>query len=262
MTCRLLLLRPAPTFAEYLQSYEESWLRLQQDGLQLLSYVDWTLYQTWGISLDLVKQQTSLATRLLQLWAHFDNQDVWLRLLQGGRDNAPEWFCELTQDRLVFNKAVRVLCDHALAEADATFGGGGKKSRGYSMDSCVHAWTKHVVNERWGDGMARLALRCVGLHVPSTNARQCWVTQQRLLRHANQRHGFVDAVLARQVDDMTLMGAVHGLDLLYADQGKLDKAEEMYERALQGYEKYFGFDHPRCRSLRRAQELRRNWVGS
>jgi tetratricopeptide (TPR) repeat protein len=100
-----------------------------------------------------------------------------------------------------------------------------------------------MANERWDDGMARLALRCVGLHVPSTNALQYWVTQQRLLRHANQCHGFVDAVLARQEDDMTMMGAVHGLGLLYADQGKLGKAEGMYERALQAYEKAIGRDH-------------------
>jgi hypothetical protein len=61
------------SFAEYLQAYGESWLRLQQDTLQLLSYEDRTLYTTWGISLDHVKQQSSLARRLLQLWAYFDN---------------------------------------------------------------------------------------------------------------------------------------------------------------------------------------------
>ncbi|KAH3938470.1 hypothetical protein HBH53_256910 [Parastagonospora nodorum] len=231
------------SFAEYLQSYKESWARLQQDTPQLLSYEDRTLYTTWGISLSHVKQQSSLATKLLQLWAYFDNQDVWLQLLQEGRENAPEWFCELTRDRLVFNKAVRVLCDYALVEADATLGEGGKESRGYSMHSCVHAWTKHVVNERWDDGMAGLALRCVGLHVPSTDALQYWVTEQRLVRHTNQCREFVDTVLARQEDDMTTIDAVQGPGNLYADQGKLDKAEEMYERALAGSEMALGPDH-------------------
>ncbi|CAN9171029.1 unnamed protein product [Alternaria alternata] len=37
---------------------------------------------------------------------------------------------------------------------------------------------------------------------------------------------------------------VNNLDHLYADQGRLGKAEEMFERALQGYEKAFGRDHP------------------
>jgi tetratricopeptide (TPR) repeat protein len=231
------------SFAEYLQSYEESWLQLQQDTPQLLSYEDRTLYTTWGISFDHVRQQSSLATKLLQLWAYFDSQDVWLQLLQEGRDNAPEWFRELTRDRLVFNKAVRILCNHALVEADAASRDDSVESRGYSMHGCVHVWTTNVVNERWDGEMARLALRCVGLHVPSETALQYWVTQQRLLRHANRFGGYIDAVLAGQYDDMTTIEATHNLGNLYADQGKLDKAEEMYERALEGKEKALGHDH-------------------
>jgi tetratricopeptide (TPR) repeat protein len=34
--------------------------------------------------------------------------------------------------------------------------------------------------------------------------------------------------------------AFHNLGLLYADQGKLQKAEDMYLRALRGYEKAIG----------------------
>jgi hypothetical protein len=60
---------------------------------------------------------------------------------------------------------VRVLCDHALVEVDAAFDGDSKESRGYGMHSCVHAWTMHVVNEKWDNVLARLALKCVGLHV-------------------------------------------------------------------------------------------------
>jgi tetratricopeptide (TPR) repeat protein len=242
-TAGAYLYQVSTSLADYLRLYKASWLRLQQKTPQLLSYEDRALYSTWNISLDHVKQQSELAAKLLQLWAYFDNQDVWLQLLQEGRDKAPEWFRELTRDRIVFNKAVRVLCDHALVEADAKFGGSGKESRGYSMHGCVHAWTKHVVNERWDDGMARLALRCVGLHVPSTNTPQYWVTQERLLRHANQCHSSVNIVLAGREDDITIMDAVHSLGDLYRDQGKLDKAEEMYKRALQGREKALGPDH-------------------
>jgi hypothetical protein len=64
------------SFADYLQLYRASWLRLQQKTPQLLSYEDRALYSTWNISLDHVKQQSELATKLLQLWAYFDNQDV------------------------------------------------------------------------------------------------------------------------------------------------------------------------------------------
>jgi tetratricopeptide (TPR) repeat protein len=231
------------SFAEYLQSYKESWAQLQQDAPQLLSYEDRALYSTWNISLNHVKQQSSLAAKLLQLWAYLDNQDVWLQLLQEGRGNAPEWFCELTRDRLVFNKAVRVLCDHALVEADATLREGGKESRGYGMHSCVHAWTKHVVNERWDDALAGLALRCVGLHVPDDSRPEYWVIQRRLLGHANRCQEFISVGFEERDGEESLTGATHNLGMLYADQGKLDKAEEMYERALQGREEALGRDH-------------------
>ena len=36
---------------------------------------------------------------------------------------------------------------------------------------------------------------------------------------------------------------MHGLGMLYADQGKLGEAEKMYQRALEGYEKALGPEH-------------------
>src|SRR5882762_9626330 len=36
---------------------------------------------------------------------------------------------------------------------------------------------------------------------------------------------------------------LHCLGNLYTDQGKLDEAEKMYQRALQGKEKAWGLDH-------------------
>jgi Tfp pilus assembly protein PilF len=38
-------------------------------------------------------------------------------------------------------------------------------------------------------------------------------------------------------DHTLTLDTVHNLGVLYADQGKLDKAEEMYQRALKGFEK-------------------------
>ena len=40
-----------------------------------------------------------------------------------------------------------------------------------------------------------------------------------------------------------MLGAIHGLGMLYADQGKLGEAEKMYQRALEGKEKVLGPDH-------------------
>jgi hypothetical protein len=53
-------------------------------------------------------------------------------------------------------------------------------------------------------------------------------------------------------DHTSTLGTVANLGALYVHQGELDKAEEMYRRALAGYEKRLGSEHARCRRLRRS----------
>jgi tetratricopeptide (TPR) repeat protein len=228
------------SFAEYLQSYEESWFQLQEDSPRLPSYENQTLYTTWSISLNNVKQQNSLAVNLLQLWAYFDNQDVWLQLLQEGRNSGIKWFCDLTRDRLMFNKAIRVLCDHALVEADSTAQDNSAESRGYSMHSCVHSWTVHVLNQEWDANMASLALNCVGRHMPDTNQHNSLVTERRLMRHAVRSWGFI---VDGSVDSDGREDHLHNFGDAFARQGRRDEAEKMYQRALQGKEKAWGPEH-------------------
>jgi hypothetical protein len=168
-TAGAYLYQVSTSFADYLMLYNASWLWLQQKTPQLLSYEDRALYSTWDISLDHVKQQSVLAFKLLQLWAYLDNQDVWFELLQECRQDGPEWFSELTEDQLSFDEAVRVLCEHALVEANATLRDDCVESQGYSMHSCVHSWTGHVVNQGFDAKMGGLALKCVGRHMPDHN---------------------------------------------------------------------------------------------
>src|SRR4029077_17450606 len=113
------LYQVSTSFADYLRHYQDSWLRLQKNTPQLLSYEDRALYTTWELSLDHVRRQNQLSEKLLRLWAYFDNQDVWLELLQECNKEGPAWLLELTQDQLQFDKVLRVLCDHALVEPDA-----------------------------------------------------------------------------------------------------------------------------------------------
>jgi hypothetical protein len=83
------------------------------------------------------------------------------RLVQasaGVPQDGPEWFSELTEDQLSFDEAVRVLCEHALVEADVTLQDDRIASQEYSMHSCVHLWTVHVVNQGFDAKMGGLAL--------------------------------------------------------------------------------------------------------
>jgi hypothetical protein len=84
------------------------------------------------------------------------------------------------------------------------------------MHSCVHSWTKHALNEKWDNNMVRLALSCVGLHVPNSNRHQHWVVEQRLVGHASRCQGYLGRGLAGQDNDETLLAAIHGLGSLKA----------------------------------------------
>lgn len=83
-----------------------------------------------------------------------------------------------------------------------------------------------------------LALVCVGYSVPNASERDYMKLERRLIPHAI-------AVRNRQysADNFSILGGFHGLGNLYSDQGKLKEAEEMFQRALVGYEKALGPDH-------------------
>jgi tetratricopeptide (TPR) repeat protein len=229
----------ATTVAEYIQLYRESWLHLQKTTPTLLSY-DRALYSTWNISYAQVKRENSIAAMLLRLWAYFDKEDIWFELLQKANSSGPPWFKALTDDALGFNQAVRVLCDYRLVEGDTSMRERGAESGGYGMHGCVHSWTIHVLNGVHDVHMARLALRCVGYHIPESTEQDYWVVQRRLLQHAGR--------CARTVGlDMSIVEGdewfLHMLGMLFSDQGRLKDAEAMYERALRGYEKVWGLEH-------------------
>ena len=220
----------AISLSDYFRLYKASWTKLQKTSPELSSYEDRTLYSTWQLSFDHVKQQNELSARLLHLWAYFNNQDLWLELLQHGDSEDPEWICELTQDELSFHGAVRVLSDHGLVEVD-TSSQECVESRGYSIHGCVHSWIIHVLNQEWDYDLARLALKLIGSHIPEQEAVKWWLTQRRLLQHA-ARCSYI--VLNGLVVDEGMAWACNKLGRLYAHQGKLDEAEKIYMRALQG----------------------------
>ncbi|KAH6714009.1 hypothetical protein BKA61DRAFT_656555 [Leptodontidium sp. MPI-SDFR-AT-0119] len=218
-------LKTARSFSDYLRLYKESWASLKETSPELSSYEDRTLYSTWQISFDNIKPRNPLSANLFRLWAYFDNQDLWFELLRHGDSDDPEWLRELTKDELSFDSAVRVLSNHGLVEV-ATSSQESTESKGYSIHGCVHSWTIHALNQKWDYDLARLAVKFVAAHVPGEKDTRC-------------SHMFSKSL----VRDDELADECHNLGFLYAAQGKLDEAERMYQRALQGYEKAWGPEH-------------------
>jgi hypothetical protein len=74
----------------------------------------------------------------------------------------------------------------------------------------------------------------VGVYVFKKKDNQPWLIQQQLLQHAGRcSYMFSNGLVV--VNELT--DDCYNLGLLYADQGKLVKAEQMYQQALQGYKK-------------------------
>jgi hypothetical protein len=157
---------------------------------------------------------------------------VWLELLQECQDNGPEWFSALTEDQFSFDKVIRVLCNHALVEADATLRYDPMESLGYSMHSCVHSWTEYVMNERWDVRLANLAISCVSSHVPDQSRSQYWMTDRRLVAHSDRCLVLIRSKLTEMNDSIPMPTAMRNLGVHYRRQGRLKEAEEMYNIGL------------------------------
>jgi tetratricopeptide (TPR) repeat protein len=226
-------------FSDYLRLYGKSWAKLQKTSPVLSSYEDRTLYSTWQISFEHVERRNVLSAQLLRLWAYFDNQDLWFELLQHSDFEDPHWIQELVEDELSFHGAMQILSDHGLVEVDKS-SQELLESQGYSIHGCVHSWTVHVLNKEWDYSLARVALNSVALHVPGKQANRPWLTQRRLLQHAARcSHIMLNGL----VPDNGMAGTYFNLGYLFNDQSKLAEAEQMYERALRGYEKALGAEH-------------------
>ena len=224
---------------DYVHMYDTSWRELYESDIGLDSYEDRTLYSTWRISYDRIEQQHGLAANLLRLWCYFSNRDLWYELLSAGSSEEIPWIKELTSNLHVFSQAMRVLCNYGLVEGEMQLQDN-VDSVGYSIHSCVHAWVIHALNARWDPILARYAIEATARRIPDEDDFKPWVTQRRLLQHADR---CAEHVKGGTAIDLGIEWALHTFGHLYADQGKLAEAQEMYLRALKGFEKAFGADH-------------------
>ena len=218
----------------YLDHYEASWLELQRTSPSLPSYEDQTIYSTWNLSYICIRKENKSAAKLLELWAYFDNRDLWYDLLKAGEDEAPDWFLDIIGTKLAFNSAIGKLRKHALIEKLT-------ESDGYSMHHCVHAWVKTFWCTPVEGQNVKLALTCVGETFPFNPAPGDWITQQRLSLHFERCLQILPQWVNKSKDSRKSEDCIStffcSLGRLYHDQGKLTEAESMYLRALAGYEK-------------------------
>ncbi|GFF61344.1 putative Pfs, NB-ARC and TPR domain protein (JCVI) [Aspergillus udagawae] len=226
------------SITEYLQHYEESWSELQQGSHPERQYQRGNMLETWMISYREIKDRDPDAAKLLLLLAHFDNRDIWYELLKSSRysSSVPVWLERIISSKLTFRTGVKNLIGFSLLETKE--GGGSYTIHPVVQDWCIHlSSTNKLVDSTQ---LNELALISVGYTVPHSSDRNYSGLQQRLIPHANYVH---HRDLPGDKTDIAAWGALGWLGNLYSDQGKLEKAEEMYQRALAGYEKALGPEH-------------------
>ena len=239
-----------------------------------MDYEERTLYSTWNVSFQQVRDQDPTAAELLKLMAYLDNQDIWYGLFHKDISNAPAWWIEVLKSRARFNRAISILHNYSLLEVNA-----GQ----YSLHTCEHDWTLECLNHEFDQERCRIAIQCVAANVSEDSEAEYWVRDRRVLPHARRyKHDRIKAVIdwsridpkylhkiaylyerndmkaeALEMNQQVLSGkekaldpehvstlyTVNNLANLYKDQGKLTEAEEMYQQALSGYKKALGPEH-------------------
>ncbi|KAH1396389.1 hypothetical protein KXV30_000671 [Aspergillus fumigatus] len=235
------------SFKEYLQLYNDQWSELQSQAKPTRHYQQGNILKTWTTTYQEIQKQDPTAATLLLLLAYFDNRDIWYELIRGGLNcsHTPPWFEAAVSNKLAFKARIKVLVDCSLVEPRQQEGS-------FTIHPVVQDWCFHIAaSEERTVQLYELALVSVGYTVPRKDDREYAQLQQRLLPHA-------DYVIQREKyswleDKVAVWRALSRLGNLYTNQGRLQEAEEMYQRALAGYEKALGPDH--AKSCKLADDL-------
>ena len=226
--------------SDYLHHHETSWLDLQRKSLPLLSYEDQTIYSTWNLSYIDIRKEDKSAAKLLELWAYFDNRDLWYGLLKAGEKTAPGWFLDIIHTKLAFNSAMGKLRKHALIESLT-------ESDGYSMHNCVHAWVKSVLCTPIAFQNLELAVKCVSQIVRQDPSPGDWIIKQRSFPHSEKCLQLLllwnDENKDSKTTEVLVANITSVLGELYDDRGKSTEAESMFQQALVVFENALGPDH-------------------
>jgi tetratricopeptide (TPR) repeat protein len=246
----------------YLRFYEEQWSELMELGYladaPLQDYPDRSVWTTWAISYQAIRNRHEHTANLLLLWSFLDNKDLWHGLFAAAcRESTVAarmlsgWIGDIASSEVKFSGAMQLLRNYSLVEEIT-------EMTSYATHPVVHRWARHSQGKRFATELSRLAVVTVGWTVPESSTRDYSTLQRRLLPHAQacsrqivkEKAGWCLAVnggngesIEKGEKQETVLNAIHLLGDLYKDQSKLDEAEQMYERALRGNEEALGPTH-------------------
>jgi tetratricopeptide (TPR) repeat protein len=215
-----------------------------QERFPLQEYGDRSILTTWTISYGQVQRQSEEAACLLKLWGFLDSGEVWYELIAAGSDLAtetdvPAWLLAVAEDELAYGEAMGLLSRYSLTE-------GREGTDSHSMHAVLHRWCGYLAEEEERQELGCLAAGLVASSVPLESDAEFWKTQKRLMAHGICVSRWIeeDSGLGKErvIGASVRPGHFHNLGYLLDDEDR-QRAEKMYRRALQGYEKAWGSEH-------------------
>ncbi|KAL2368978.1 hypothetical protein RJ035_004831 [Blastomyces gilchristii] len=229
------------SFNTYTRLYKEQWkdLMRNEDTAPLKSYGNRSINTTWTVSYNAIRAKNEGAANLLLLWAHLDHKTLpfWILQASANRSRALAedllaWLKHTADDEVKFLKVVRLLRSYCLVESlDG--------SSAHSTHPVVHQWAFHIQNEFQQAELSRLAVLIIGYAVPDEYTTEYHPKQRQLIPHAEswmERMGRTTVNTEAEVNE-DISYALHMMGVLLSDRGNLEKAEKMYQHALEDYEK-------------------------
>jgi tetratricopeptide (TPR) repeat protein len=243
----------------YLRFYEQQWSELMESDnstdAPLQDYPNRSVWTTWAISYQAIREKHEATANLLLLWSFLDNKDLWHGLFAaacGASDLAStmlvEWIGDIATSELKFSNAIILLRNYSLVVQI-------QETMSYTTHPVLHKWAFHSQGRKFASKLWTLAVVAVGHAVPLSSSKNSAI-QSRLLPHAQacseQIPGAAQELSGGDFWGMNpderrsrqaLLSGLHMLGVLYADQDRLVVAEQIYNRALQGTEKAVGPNH-------------------
>ena len=214
----------------------------KQDQFRLQGCGERSMLTTWKISYDQVLRRCEAAAWLLRLWAFFYHDDLWYGLLAASTwrlangTETPTWFTKLAGSSLEFSSAMGLLKAYSLADS--------QEGGSYSMHSVLHQWSRSLSLHSDAASLLSISVCVLGNAAPSEDDKEYWKLDRRLLQHALHSS---DEMRRPQMlsQHEPPPWAMHCLGDTLSRQGKLEEAEQMYQRALLSYQCIYGPSHER-----------------
>jgi tetratricopeptide (TPR) repeat protein len=228
----------------------------------LQDYPNRSVWTTWAISFNTIREKHRHTANLLLLWSFLDNKDLWYDLLAAPSDekyygkcsSAPmlsRWIGNIASSEVQFSQAMQLLRNYSLVEEIT-----GTSS--YTTHPVVHQWARHSQGRFFEMELCKLAVVVVGWGMPYHTDSGAYALRRRLLPHAQvcfrhivQREAFTQFEVDQGADEdnghlgenETVLLGLTLLGDLYTNQRKWLEAEEINNRGLGGMKKVLGLSN-------------------